>query len=149
MSQCRGGREQVKPRRLLFLYGAKRNANVCSDPVQSHYDEKFMNDNRSTSQNEIRAKCYLDIYLSNCTVWYSLYTFLHTPPVSKTANVKAWLTFIQSNTTNLICDYFAVQYISHHDHGLFVRIQVYYSKCVSNTMVILALTKLSSILPKC
>ena len=40
-----------------------------------------------------------------------LYTFLHTPPVSKTANVKTWLTFIQSNITNLICVSFAVQYI--------------------------------------
>ena len=71
-----------------YILNSKRNANVCSDPVQSHYDKKFIHDNRSTSQNEIRAKCSLDICLSNCTVWYSLYTFLHTPPVSKTANVK-------------------------------------------------------------
>ena len=93
------------------ILNSKRNANVCSDPVQSHYAEKFIHDNRSTSQNGIRAKCSLDICLSNCTVWYSLYTFLHTPPVSKTANVKTWLTFIQSNITNLICVSFAVQYI--------------------------------------
>ena len=93
------------------ILNSKRNANVCSDPVQSHYDEKLIHDNRSTSQNEIRAKCSLDICLSNCTVWYSLYTFLHTPPVSKTANVKTWLTFIQSNIANFICISFAVQYI--------------------------------------
>ena len=99
--------EQIHGYRL----NSKRNANVCSDPVQSHYDEKFMHDNRSTSENEIRAKCSLDICLSNCTSWYSLYTFLHTPPVSKTANVKTWLTFIQSNIANLICFSFAVQYI--------------------------------------
>ena len=92
-----------------YFLNSKRNANVCSDPVQSHYDEKFIHDNRSTSQNEIRAKCSLDICLSNCTVWYSLYTFLHTPPVSKTANVKTWLTFIQSNIANIICVSFAVQ----------------------------------------
>ena len=96
---------------MVYILNSKRNANVCSDPVQSHYDEKFIHDNRSTSQNKIRAKCSLDICLSNCTVWYSLYTFLHTPPsVSKTANVKTWLTFIQSNIANLICVSFAVQY---------------------------------------
>ena len=97
---------------ILYILNSKRNANVCSDPVQSHYDEKLIHDNRSTSQNEIRAKCSLDICLSNCTVWYSLYTFLHTPPVSKTANVKTWLTFIQSNIANLTCVSFAVQYIN-------------------------------------
>ena len=96
---------------LTCKLNSKRNANVCSDPVQSHYDEKFIHDNRSTSQNEIRAKCSLDICLSNCTVWYSLYTFLHTPPVSKTANVKTWSTCIQSNIANLICISFAVQYM--------------------------------------
>ena len=37
---------------------------------------------------------------------------LHTPPVSKTANVKTRLTFIQSNIANLICVSFAVQYIN-------------------------------------
>ena len=37
---------------------------------------------------------------------------LHTPPVSKTANVKTWLTFIQSKIANLICGSFAVQYTS-------------------------------------
>ena len=41
----------------------------------------------------------------------TVYTFRHTPPVSKTANVKTWLTFIQSNIANLICVSFAVQYI--------------------------------------
>ena len=60
----------------------------------------------STSQNKIRAKCSLDICLSNCTVWYSLYTFLHTPPVSKTANVKTWLTFIQSNIEQFYLRFF-------------------------------------------
>ena len=94
---------------IYNIYNSKRNANVCSDPVQSHYDNKI-HDNRSMSPNEIRAKCSLDICLSNCTVWYSLYTFLHMPPVSKTANVKTWLTFIQSIIANLICVSFAVQY---------------------------------------
>ena len=37
---------------------------------------------------------------------------LHMPPVSKTANIKTWLTFIQSNIANLICVSFAVQYTS-------------------------------------
>ena len=41
----------------------------------------------------------------------SLHFSIHTPPVSKTANVKTWLTFFQSNIANLICASFAVQYI--------------------------------------
>ena len=94
---------------------SKKNANVCSDPVQSHYDEKFIHDNRSTSQNEIQSFKLYSLVQSG-TVWYSLYTFLHTPPVSKTANVKTWLTFIQSNIANLICVSFAVQYILFRRH---------------------------------
>ena len=42
---------------------------------------------------------------------HTLYTILHTPPVSKTANVKTWLIFIQSNIAILICVSFAVQYM--------------------------------------
>ena len=90
--------EQQKRRKCLF----RSSSITLRRKIHSWY--------RSTSQNEIRAKCYLDICLSNCTVWYSLYTFLHTPPVSKTANVKTWLTFIQSNIANLVCVSFAVQY---------------------------------------
>ena len=41
----------------IYILNSKRNANVCPDPVQSHYDEKLIHDNRSTSQNEIQAKC--------------------------------------------------------------------------------------------
>ena len=42
------------------------------------------------------------------TVFTLFYTRLR---VSKTANAKTWLTFIQSNIANFICVSFAVQYI--------------------------------------
>ena len=57
----------------LFILNSKRNAHVCLDSVQSHYDEKIIHDNRSTSQNEIRAKCSLDMSFK----LYSLVQSLH------------------------------------------------------------------------
>ena len=52
---------------LEVYYTEQQKKHVCSDPVQSHYDEKFIHDNRLTSQNEIRAKCSLDICLKFST----------------------------------------------------------------------------------
>ena len=118
---------------FVSILNSKRNANVCSDPFQSHYDKKLIHDNRSTSQNEIRAKCSLDICLSNCTV----FTHASSKQISQRQNMVNFYS-IKHRKSNLRFFCCSV-YLTSHDLWIFIYIYLIFFWGGGNFVILILL----------